>query len=248
MAALAMMAATIRKKVMKNMECDLTELQAEELWSAVLRWLAAQGLMGPGDEAALVFVWASVPCTTYTQLDSMQKVPYRYHVRLGNRPPMRAQGISGKMTPKGKTAHQADKDVQAVLDFFQWAQHRFGASWGMENPEAWLRFRAFMQEKALKRRGLQAVRHTVNYCNWGHIYFKRTNIWTSVKTWVPRGRSGDGRCHQKCGMGEWCQETNGFRHFNSIGQESWRLKRGVGKQALKNLVPGGIHKELFGQL
>ena len=36
-----------------------------------------------------------------------------------------------------------------------------------------------------------------------------------------------------------------FNHFWAIGQESFRLYRGLDKDEMKMMVPGGLHEELL---
>jgi len=231
------------RKVVKNLVLDLSGIKHGKLWGTVKRWVKKRGLVAEGDTVGLKFIWASPPCTTYTRLDSMQKEPYRFHEKGGPRPPMKVKGLRGRVTDKGRIAGEADKLVKDILAILEWGVKVMGAHWGMENPDAWLKYREFMGTQQLEQRGLYHRRHLINYCNWGHIYFKGTNVWISVMEWEPTGKSGNGKCCQMCGMGFRDAETGGYRHWNSIGQETWRLKRGVDKQGLKCMVPVGMHRE-----
>jgi len=229
--------------VVENLEYDLQGVRPKALWRVVRKWLLRTGRVQRGVQVGLKFIWASPPCTTYTRLDSMQKEPYRFHEKRGSRPPMKGKGQRGKLTVKGKVATEADVLVQDILGVMEWGVKEMGAQWGMENPDAWLQCREFMGMEKLRQRGLEVQKHLVNYCNWGHIYFKGTIVWTSVVGWRPKGKSGNGKCGRKCGMGYWDQETGGYKHWHSIGQETWRLKRGLCKQGLKCMVPEGMHRE-----
>jgi len=40
----------------------------------------------------------------------------------------------------------------------------------------------------------------------------------------------------------------GFNHYWAIGQESFRLYRGIDKDEMKMLVPGGLHEEILQQV
>jgi len=214
-------------------ERDLGRIQPAGLWKAVKMWAREEVGAAATRPVQLVYVWASMDCTTFSPMDSMQSVSCRDHQGSSKAP-------SSSM--KGRQAELADTCMKFLLLFLVWAVEEWQVEWGLENPCGSLARREYMQSDKLERMGLAHKMHTVNYCAWRHIYNKATNVWTSTG-WEPEGFTGDGRCGGKCGLGMWINGS--YRHFWTIGQESWGLARGEEQEELKILVPGAMHEEIL---
>ena len=213
---------------------DLSKGTTRQLWDEIQRLTYEAKGVPASAEVWIAYIWASMDCTTYSPLDSMQSDPYRQWGEQGKGDPV--QG-----TDKGMEAAGADAMMNKVLDFMAWARRKFKAHWGIENPHGTLRGRQFMDTAALQRRGLAHNLHLLNWCCWLHLYCKPSDVWTSILDWEPQGTTGDGKCGHRCQMGR--EVRGGFSHFWAIGQESFRLYRGMDKDEVKMMVPGGLHEE-----
>jgi len=210
----------------------------QTLWKEVQRIVRVQlGLHEEANiEVEVAYIWASMECTTFSPMDAMQTESCR--VWKGKH-----RGEPDRTTDKGRAAAQADKCMQGVLKFISWAVKKFGAEWSIENPHGTLRQQRYMQTEEMGRLGLRFRLHRANWCVWRHLYCKLSDVWTSIQIWEPSGSTGTGRCGHDCGMG---REVEGdFNHFWAIGQESFRLYRGLDKDEMKMMVPGGLHEEMI---
>lgn len=87
------------------------------------------------------------------------------------------------------------------------------------------------------------VKFTVDQCVFGRDYKKSTNIWSDDGSWCPSGITGDGRCHQRCGKGEY---VNGYyRHFKALAMKPVRSPRGKGHTKEKNALPPQLLEEVL---
>jgi hypothetical protein len=117
----------------------------------------------------------------------------------------------------------------------------------IENPRGLLRKRPFMDTQRWPK-NLQAELLTCDYCAFGAPYRKTTNFWTSLKGWVPRGNTGDGRCHHECGQGGWVAgegERRYFRHHVALANESIDGLRGEGATQTLNHIPSLLCSEML---
>ena len=106
------------------------------------------------------------------------------------RPPAHPEG-----SRLGDEARAGDYLAQSMLEMMMSCRR----PWMMENPEAYLRCRPYMQKA-------EALMRTVDYCAYLNeeeaaeaVIQKRTNVWTNVDSWIMKGRTGDGRCRGRCG-------------------------------------------------
>ena len=91
--------------------------------------------------------------------------------------------------------------------------------------------------------GLKLNEHLIHYCAYGSDFKKPTQIWTDSK-WTPKGRTGDGLCHQQCGKGS-VQANGKFKHFLGHAQEPIRGPRGKGANKVKNEWPQELTQEIL---
>ena len=103
----------------------------------------------------------------------------------------------------------------------------------MENPMGLLARREYMQDlpEGWKR-------ETIDQCVFGRDYKKATHLWHNFETLRLEGTSGDGRCHGRCGKGQYVGGQ--FRHFKAIAMEPIRGPRGHGHVKEKNALPEGL--------
>ena len=82
----------------------------------------------------------------------------------------------------------------------------------------------------------------VNYCQYDHKFAKDTCVRTTVMQWVPRGRSGTGKCRKEtCNYsaktGFFNQQTRRWNHHNKIGGKAARSVKEPSKDEVQNRVP-----------
>ena len=124
------------------------------------------------------------------------------------------------------------------------ASEVLGIHFVVENPRAQMELRPVM--RAVVKAGT-VVKKVVNYCVYGHLYNKPTTLWTTVRTWVPRGSSGDGRCSARgrCEFGGISEETGRYRHHKIIAGGKDRAVDNSKKAPLRNRVPGQLISEIL---
>ena len=83
----------------------------------------------------------------------------------------------------------------------------------------------------------------VCYCAYDHEYHKPTHIWTTMKRWKKKGRTGTGMCSKRCQAGGW--QGNQWVHRYKIAQASSLAKGGIGRKAFKNMMPKMLHMEML---
>lgn len=156
------------------------------------------------------------PCATVAHSDPSNNRngsswAYRNH-KEEHRPSQHPEG-----NWRGDLAREHDK----VAGGMRWVMATFGVPWLMENPEAYLQKRTYMNTPEMR-----ALIRTVHYCvywteeeaaKWRPIK-KPTNLWTNVVNWVSRGSTGCGQCtaHNSCC---WRDEATG-RHESLEGTGS----------------------------
>jgi hypothetical protein len=118
----------------------------------------------------------------------------------------------------------------------------------IENPVGSLRRRPYMNTAAVQS---QFNRTPTDHCAFSeHIRSvpasqqtqkqaqpqKPTDYWHTLD-WCPRGNTGDGRCHGRCGQGEVKAETGGFQHDKVIGGDGDRSLKGPEAKQLRQQIP-----------
>ena len=112
----------------------------------------------------------------------------------------------------------------------------------MENPRGLLALQEYMQKDRLPVGWLLAA---IDQCAFGRDYKKSTHLWHNFQQIQFEGVTGDGRCHGRCGKGEWVGGY--FRHFKALAVEPERGPRGKGHTKEKNALPRGLLELVLAQ-
>jgi len=194
------------------------------------------------DPAQVLLVWASTPCETFSRADASNITRGHHHRDHSN--PERPPKSDDCRDLKVLKAMEHDYFLPR-LQMMVAADRQRGLSYNFlfENPRASLRCRPYMQICAWPRI-VQVVRRTVDLCAFGHVYKKGTDLWTSLTSWRPTGTTGDGRCHSRCGQGDFTP-TGSFQHFHALGVESTRAVQGKGATAMRNAMPTQLLREIL---
>ena len=191
-------------------------------------------------------ILASPPCNSYTRLDAV-------NIERGNNfrepkkpyPPRKCDG-SLKSIIKRQIAQEHDDMVSNLLDSIL-ADKADGYSYDfcIENPRGMLRHRPYMNTNEwLTASDLV----TTDYCVHDHPFQKPTDLWHSFgEKWQPKGLTGDGKCHQKCGKG--CYKANGkFSHFKRLGGPAGTGVTGPDQLMQKWKIPHKLCEEVLAEM
>jgi hypothetical protein len=115
-------------------------------------------------------VWASPPCTGF----SVASIGHHW------------TGGKGAYIPKTETARLGKVLLEKTLSIIEELEPKY---WFIENPRGLMR-------KMPHWNGVNHVRNTVTYCQYGDTRMKPTDIWTNSKIWKPRPMCKNGApCH-----------------------------------------------------
>ena len=194
-------------------------------------------------EADVLFVYAGVPCETYSIAGrtnkgrDLHKTRHGYNFRLTDdeRNPCCPEQDG---CPYGNKARLHDGIVRHVLQALQAGYTRgFKYHFGIENPDGELKYRPFMSEEQWPT-GLPRAYKPFHCCAYGHPAKKPMSFWTSMQDYQPTGNTGDGLCNNgECGMGTWNTVTRMFNHIVKIARNPADGFRGEGAFKQKNAMP-----------
>ena len=225
----------------RNVQVDLMRVGARELWDIVCDEVRRR--VGPQVEVVLRLRAMSPCCKTFSKADSSNTTRgnnYRLHGKdFPERPP------KDEYSDKGKEAHAADAMVLKGIALAKWAKVNLKqpgktVAIYMENPVGSLCRRPYMRQWLESK---MVKLEEVHYCAYDHIYHKPTHIWTTMKHWVKKGRTGTGKCGRKCKIGK--LKDKQWVHRYKIAQGSKLAKGGRGRKAFKNMMPKMLHMELL---
>ena len=192
----------LRSKRKAQAVLDISAMEPEEL----MRVIAEQASI---KQEEILFIWASVPCTTLGSIDSSNQRPgYTWHRDYSKHNQKRCKcgtvAITGDTRePRAPRARNHDRLALVVVTALDALYNLYGVHYAIGNPRASLRMRPLMLSLVQSER----VRlELVNYCQYNHIFAKDTNVWTIVG-WTPKGASGTGLCRAATG---YCSSKTGF--------------------------------------
>jgi len=97
--------------------------------------------------------------------------------------------------------------------------------WFIENPMGIMRKKI---NPIFRKYGLNPIRHTITYCQYGDKRMKPTDIWTNCKEWQPR---------LKCKNGSSCHE--------SAPRGSNKGTQGLSGAKERGVIPPALFEEIF---
>lgn len=191
-------------------------------------------------------ITASPMCNSFTKLDHVNRERGN-HFREPYAPyaPRKVDG-SLKTAVKRKVAQEHDSMVENLLaSVMQDAAEGFDYSFCIENPRGLLRHRPYMNADSWLQ---HSDRATTDYCVHDHDYQKPTDLWHSFGAdWQPKGITGDGKCHQKCGKGKY--KANGkFSHHRRHAGPAGSGVTGTDQMLQKWEIPHNLCAEVIAQM
>lgn len=216
---------------------DLTQLSAANMVKLICE--AAQV-----DIHDVAMIWCSPPCTTYSRMNRVNSGRVTEAAPCGcgyrNFDTDHHEPCCSEETCKySRLARQHDNLITHVIEALM-SDREGGVEYeiAMENPMGSLRHRIDTLSNQTWRNLVE--RKTVDYCAYDHEYQKRTDIFTTLKGWVPTGTTGSGLCEQRCGHGSVKLK---YAHFENMYNVT-----GPRKGARKNAVPANLLSEILGQV
>lgn len=105
----------------------------------------------------------------------------------------------------------------------------------IENPLGTLRRRMDILSNDTWKR--IAEMKTIDYCAYGHEFQKRTDIFTTLREWLPKGNTGSGLCEGRCGHGSKRLKYMHYHNmYNVTGRDSAKRKNAVPYQLLDEMI------------
>ena len=154
----------LRRKQIESMGHEYTTLDIDPKFGCSI----TADIMAIEDLGLYDFVWASVPCETW----SVASIGHHW------------QGGKQAYIPKSENAKYMIGLVQHTIKLLN---ETAKTAWVIENPRGVLRKMDFMQD---------FTRHTITYCQYGENRMKPTDIWSCGLNWTsrPMCKNGD-PCH-----------------------------------------------------
>jgi len=234
---------------------DLLQVPAAELVQVIARLAGVQ-------VSEILLIWASIPCHTVSRLDPGNQnrtrkdgQPYTVHREYSTREAVQCLQeavvvVAGTREPQTERAQKDDSIHETVLQALDAAFNLYGIHYAVENPMAQLGRRPVM---LAQQRSNRLYCHRINYCQYGHIFAKDTNVWTTVVAWEPKRVGGTGLCRAATGYcrgnrepsGEVNLETGRWNHLKVIGGPAWKAVQGSSKDEMQNRVPAQLLLEIL---
>ena len=203
--------------------------------------------------ANLVHVFMSTPCQTNSKADASNRnkmCGYRDWKHTNCRP--LAVGVGRGFTTQKHNDRAKSHDLleRKVIIGVMLEAIELRFTFSAENPVGAMARKAHM---AVFYKSDSLRVHTVNYCAFGGHYLKATHLFHNMRTFTPKGLSGDGRCAgkgskktQQCPMGTIVEGR--FKHFFTIARESTKEFKSVdvSRKRGKNELPAMLTAEMMG--
>jgi hypothetical protein len=150
-----------------------------------------------GDLGLFDFVWASVPCETW----SVSSMTFHW--------------AGGRFAYVPKSA-KAEYMIGLVQHTIRLLHDTTKFAWLIENPRGVLRKMPFM---------FAFPRHTVTYCQYGDFRMKPTDLWTcGLEQWHPKPMCKNGDpCHERAPRGSHVGGTQGMKSYEDKSVVPWQL-------------------------
>ena len=194
-------------------------------------------------EEDILFVYAGVPCETYsiagrTNKDrDLHKTHHGYNYRDSDieRSPCCPPEAGCQYAEKARLHDSIVQQVISALEAGYSRGHQY--HYGIENPDGELKYRPFMQAENWPQ-NLPMEYRPFDCCSFQHPAKKPMSFWTSMKDYAPTGTTGNGRCNNgECKQGEVNTETNMFNHLIKIARNPSDGFTGQGAAKMKNAMP-----------
>ncbi|MBL4703531.1 MAG: DDE-type integrase/transposase/recombinase, partial [Flavobacteriales bacterium] len=188
----------------------------------------------------VMLVWCSPPCTTNSRMNRVNShrttednpcgCGYRDFNTDRHEP-----CCSNKSCKYSELAREHDNLISHIIKAVTSDRER-GRHYevAIENPLGTLRKRVDILANRVW--SLIADRKTVDYCAYDHEFQKRTDIFSTLKDWFPRGTTGSGLCEGKCKHGS--QQLK-YKHFENMHNVT-----GSGSSKRKNAIPYKLLAEI----
>ena len=189
---------------------------------------------------------ASPMCNTFTKLDHVNR-ELGHNFREAAKPyAPRALDGTAEAAAKRKVAQDHDNMVENLLQsILKDREEGFEYDFCIENPRALLRFRPYMIADAWM--GVSS-RCTADYCVFDHDYQKPTDLWHSFDAeWQPKGCTGDGKCHRKCGKGRYLS-SGSWKHYKRHAGPAGSGVTGKDQMLQKWQIPHKLCEEVIQQV
>ena len=224
---------------------DLLSVQAEKLIAQICETAGIK-------ESEIMFVYAGVPCETYSIAGrsnrgrDLHKTMHGYNYRKPD-PERNPCCERQSACPYAAKARLHDSLVQHVIAAFA-ASHRrdHKYAFGIENPKGDLEKRPFMQPAQWPEVLQTVCNKAFDCCAFGHPAKKPMMFMTNLQQYEPEGNTGNGKCNNgECGMCEVNPETGRPNHQIKIAREPRDGFKGKGATRMKNEMPAGWLKEIL---
>lgn len=160
-------------------------------------------------------------------------------------PPRKFDG-SEQSRKLGQIAQEHDEMIHnLLLSVVQDKQEGCTYDFCFENPRGMLRHRPYMKEDAWLE---ISNRCTPDYCAFAHEFQKPTDLWHSFgQSWQPKGTTGDGKCHQKCGAGRY-KASGKYAHYKRHAGAAGTGVTGKNQLLQKWRIPDMLCEEVVAKL
>lgn len=139
-----------------------------------------ENILNLPDKLDADIIWASPPCTAFSvaSISSHWKGGFRAYV------------------PKSEKAKIGLALLDKTIRIISVSKPKY---WFIENPRGVMRK---VINRIFTKYGLNPIRHTITYCQYGDTRMKPTDIWTNCKEWHPKPKCKNGApCHERAPRG-----------------------------------------------
>jgi len=184
----------------------------------------------------VLFLWASPPCETFSNAayNVGRGEGHGYNYRDFN-DPERGPCCEDPECKYRAKAILHDRFVPRLQQMIQhdW-DHGFHYDYMLENPHGCLGQRPPVAD-VLRWPDQRVNKFTVDQCAFEKLTQKPTDLWTNLDNFRPKGTTGDGKCHGRCGRG-FTTAKGSYKHFQAYAQEPSRQPRGEDRVSIPHML------------